>query len=119
MPHVLHGLPEAARSQAIDELTRLVALMPRQAHVLELDARRLRAHPELGAGLQAQLVLSGLPLLTVSMKANLGFAANSLVLVGLTIIAAYLRHPDPSDPGTTSVAALVLAFQALVPHWTT
>ncbi len=33
-----------------------------------------------------------------------------LVIVALTIIAAYLRHPDPSDPGTTSVAALVVCY---------
>lgn len=33
-----------------------------------------------------------------------------LVLVGATIIAAYLRHPDASDPGTTSVAALLICY---------
>lgn len=33
-----------------------------------------------------------------------------LVIVALTIVAAYLRHPDPSDPGTTSVAALVVCY---------
>lgn len=33
-----------------------------------------------------------------------------LVIVGVTIISAYLRHPDPSDPGTTSVAALLLCY---------
>lgn len=33
-----------------------------------------------------------------------------LVMVGLTIISAYLRHPDPSDPGTTSVAALLVCY---------
>ncbi len=33
-----------------------------------------------------------------------------LVIVGLTIISAYLRHPDASDPGTTSVAALLLCY---------
>lgn len=33
-----------------------------------------------------------------------------LVIVALTLIAAYLRHPDPSDPGTTSVAALVVCY---------
>jgi len=33
-----------------------------------------------------------------------------LVITGLTIISAYLRHPDPSDPGTTSVAALLVCY---------
>ena len=33
-----------------------------------------------------------------------------LLIVGTTIIAAYLRHPDPSDPGTTSVAALLVCY---------
>jgi uncharacterized membrane protein (DUF4010 family) len=33
-----------------------------------------------------------------------------LVIVGATIISAYLMHPDPSDPGTTSVAALVICY---------
>ncbi len=33
-----------------------------------------------------------------------------LLIVALMIITAYLRHPDPSDPGTTSVAALVVCY---------
>lgn len=33
-----------------------------------------------------------------------------LAIVGLTIVAAYLLHPDPSDPGTTSVAALLVCY---------
>jgi uncharacterized membrane protein (DUF4010 family) len=33
-----------------------------------------------------------------------------IVIVALTIIAAYLRHPDPSDPGTTSVAARAVCY---------
>ena len=33
-----------------------------------------------------------------------------LVIVAATIISAYLRHPDPSDPGTTSVAALIVCY---------
>lgn len=33
-----------------------------------------------------------------------------LALVGTMIVAAYLRHPDPTDPGTTSVAALLVCF---------
>lgn len=36
--------------------------------------------------------------------------ASGLLVVGAMMIAAYLRRPDPSDPGTTSVVALLLAF---------
>lgn len=33
-----------------------------------------------------------------------------MAAIGAMIIAAYLRHPDPNDPGTTSVAALLVCF---------
>jgi len=33
-----------------------------------------------------------------------------LAILGVMIIAAYLRHPDATDPGTTSVAALLLCY---------
>ena len=36
--------------------------------------------------------------------------ALGLAIVGAMIIAAHLRHPDPADPGTTSVAALVVCY---------
>lgn len=36
--------------------------------------------------------------------------AVGLLLVGGMMIAAYLSHPDPEDPGTTSVIALMLCF---------
>lgn len=36
--------------------------------------------------------------------------AAGLVVVGAMMIAAYHRQPDPGDPGTTSVVALLLAF---------
>ncbi|THF66144.1 MgtC/SapB family protein [Pseudothauera nasutitermitis] len=36
--------------------------------------------------------------------------AVGMAAIGAMIIAAYLRHPDPSDPGTTSVAALLVCF---------
>lgn len=43
--------------------------------------------------------------------------AVGMALVGAMIIAAYLRHPDPSDPGTTSVAALLVCFCLGVAVW--
>ncbi|ANQ84869.1 MgtC/SapB family protein [Azoarcus olearius] len=36
--------------------------------------------------------------------------AVGMAAVATMIIAAYLRHPDPTDPGTTSVAALLVCF---------
>ncbi|MBS0510900.1 MAG: MgtC/SapB family protein [Proteobacteria bacterium] len=52
-----------------------------------------------------------------ALAAMLGQQMNSvapfvagLLIVGATIIAAYVRHPDPSDPGTTSVAALLVCY---------
>ena len=36
--------------------------------------------------------------------------AAGLVTVGAMMISAYRMHPDPSDPGTTSVVALLLCF---------
>lgn len=50
------------------------------------------------------------------LDSSLPFVAG-LLIVGLTIIAAYLRHPDPTDPGTTSVAALVLCYGLGAATW--
>ena len=36
--------------------------------------------------------------------------AAGVVIVGLFITAAYQRNPDPSDPGTTTVAALLVCY---------
>lgn len=36
--------------------------------------------------------------------------ALGLFLIGAMIVAAYLRHPDPVDPGTTSVVALLVCY---------
>ncbi|MDO9597531.1 MAG: MgtC/SapB family protein, partial [Azoarcus sp.] len=36
--------------------------------------------------------------------------AVGMAVIGTMIVAAYLRHPDPSDPGTTSVAALMVCY---------
>lgn len=36
--------------------------------------------------------------------------AAGLLAVAATIITAYLAHPDPEDPGTTSVIALLLSY---------
>ncbi len=36
--------------------------------------------------------------------------AVGMAVIGAMIIAAYVRHPDPNDPGTTSVAALMVCY---------
>ncbi|MCC4116025.1 MgtC/SapB family protein [Aromatoleum toluclasticum] len=40
-----------------------------------------------------------------------------MAIMGAMIIAAYLRHPDPVDPGTTSVAALLVCYCLGVAVW--
>lgn len=48
-------------------------------------------------------------LLGQSLQSIIPFAIG-MAVIGSMIIAAYLRHPDASDPGTTSVAALLVCF---------
>lgn len=43
--------------------------------------------------------------------------AVGLVIIGAMIIAAYLRHPDPDDPGTTSEIALLVCFSLGAAVW--
>jgi uncharacterized membrane protein (DUF4010 family) len=57
-----------------------------------------------------------LALLAEAFGSSLPFVAG-LLIVGLTIIAANFRHPDPTDPGTTSVAALVLCYCLGAASW--
>ncbi|BAL25069.1 MgtC/SapB family protein [Azoarcus sp. KH32C] len=40
-----------------------------------------------------------------------------MALVGIMIVAAYLQHPDAVDPGTTSVAALLLCYSLGAAVW--
>lgn len=43
--------------------------------------------------------------------------ALGMAIIGAMIIAAYLRHPDPVDPGTTSVVALLVCYCLGVAVW--
>lgn len=69
--------------------------------------------PSARAGLRTFAVVGMLGAVLAMLGQGLGsivpFAAG-LVIVAAMIISAYLLHPDPSDPGTTSVAALVLCY---------
>ena len=69
--------------------------------------------PSARAGLRTFALVGMFGALVAMLGQQLGSFAPfvaGLVIVALTIIAAYLRHPDPSDPGTTSVAALVVCY---------
>ena len=69
--------------------------------------------PSARAGLRTFALVGMLGALVAMLGEQLGSFAPfvaGLVIVALTIIAAYLRHPDSSDPGTTSVAALVVCY---------
>src|SRR5690606_22787579 len=69
--------------------------------------------PSARAGLRTFALVGMLGALVAMLGEQLGSFAPfvaGLVIVALTIIAAYLRHPDSSDPGTTSVAALVACY---------
>lgn len=69
--------------------------------------------PSARAGLRTFALVGMLGALVAMLGEQLGSFAPfvaGLVIVALTLIAAYLRHPDPSDPGTTSVAALVVCY---------
>ncbi|MCB1982500.1 MAG: MgtC/SapB family protein [Rhodoferax sp.] len=48
-------------------------------------------------------------LLSAQFGSQLPFTAG-LIVIGAAIIAAYRQHPDPEDPGTTSVAALLVCY---------
>lgn len=48
-------------------------------------------------------------LLSAQFGSQLPFTAGLLV-IGAAIISAYRQHPDPEDPGTTSVAALLVCY---------
>lgn len=69
--------------------------------------------PSARAGLRTFGLVGMLGALVAMLGEHLGsmvpFTAG-LVIVAATIISAYLRHPDPSDPGTTSVAALIVCY---------
>lgn len=69
--------------------------------------------PSARAGLRTFALVGMLGALVAMLGEQLGSFAPfvaGLVIVALTLIAAHLRHPDPSDPGTTSVAALVVCY---------
>lgn len=69
--------------------------------------------PSARAGLRTFGLVGVLGALTALLSQEFHSAAPfvaGLAVVATMIIAAYLEKPDPSDPGTTSVAALVLCY---------
>lgn len=69
------------------------------------------------ASARAGLRTFALVALLGALAGLLGDALHSIVpfgvgmaVIGTMIVAAYIRHPDPTDPGTTSVAALMVCY---------
>lgn len=72
------------------------------------------------AGLRTFSLVALLGTLTALLATHTGSVlpiAAGILAVAATIIAAYLKHPDPQDPGTTSVAALLVCFCLGVAVW--
>ncbi len=127
------GVSSACRSPSAGARARPAAM----SDMLPLDAEQIEAFliatgiglliglerervPSARAGLRTFGLVGMLGALVAMLGEQLGSPAPfvaGLVLVGLTIIAAYLRQPDPSDPGTTSVAALVLCYCLGAASW--
>jgi uncharacterized membrane protein (DUF4010 family) len=78
-------------------------------------------NPAAKAGLRTFALTALLGVLAAHLATELGelwLIAVGLFLVGAMIIAAYLRDPQPdSDPGTTTVAALMLCYGLGVMVW--
>jgi uncharacterized membrane protein (DUF4010 family) len=78
-------------------------------------------NPAAKAGLRTFALTAILGVLTGHLASAIGeqwLIAVGLFLVGLMMIAAYLRSPQPSgDPGTTTVAALMLCYGLGVLVW--
>jgi uncharacterized membrane protein (DUF4010 family) len=78
-------------------------------------------NPDAKAGLRTFALTALLGVLAAHLASSIGepwLIAVGLLLVGLMMIAAYLRAPQPSgDPGTTTVAALMLCYALGVLVW--
>ncbi|MBU2640719.1 MAG: MgtC/SapB family protein [Gammaproteobacteria bacterium] len=78
-------------------------------------------NPAAKAGLRTFALTALLGVLTTHLATTLGeqwLIAVGLLLVGAMMIAAYLRDPQPAgDPGTTTVAALMLCYSLGVLVW--
>lgn len=69
--------------------------------------------PSARAGLRTFGLVGLFGALAAFLGQHLGSVAplvTGMALVGATLIAAHLRQPDPEDPGTTSVAALLMCY---------
>ncbi len=93
-------------------LNGLAAFVTSLALGLLMGLERERS-PAAKAGLRTFTLVSLLGTLTamIAQKADSPLVlAAGFVVVGLFITAAYLRNPDDADPGTTTVAALLVCY---------
>ena len=97
--------------QAFDP-AQLEALAVATAIGLLMGLERER-HPASRAGVRTfglTGLLGALCALLAERLGTPGVLVAGLVLVAVMMIAAYLRRPDPHDPGTTSVIAILVCF---------
>jgi uncharacterized membrane protein (DUF4010 family) len=95
-----------------DGLGALPAFVTSLAVGLLVGVERERT-PSAKAGLRTFALVALLGTLAALLSERSGSAlplATGLLLTGLGIIAAYRTAPDPADPGTTTVAALMLVY---------
>ncbi|MHB1094208.1 MgtC/SapB family protein [Thiobacillus sp.] len=110
--------------ELIDWLPPELASLPRYAVALAvglLMGLERERNPAAKAGLRTFALTAMLGVLTAHLATTLGelwLTAVGLFLVGAMMIAAYLRSPQQDgDPGTTTVAALMLCYGLGVMVW--
>lgn len=111
----MHTLP-FLHDGALDGLTAFATSL---ALGLLMGLERERT-PSAKAGLRTFTLVALFGTLAGMIAQNVGaplFPAAGLLMVGAFITAAYLRDPDENDPGTTTVAALLVCYGLGVIIW--
>ncbi|MDP1928314.1 MAG: MgtC/SapB family protein [Thiobacillus sp.] len=111
-------------NEALTWLPAELASLPRYVVALAIGllmGLERERNPAAKAGLRTFALTALLGVLTTHLATTLGekwLIAVGLLLVGAMMIAAYLRDPQPEgDPGTTTVAALMLCYGLGVLVW--
>ncbi|MDO9222028.1 MAG: MgtC/SapB family protein [Thiobacillus sp.] len=111
-------------NEALTWLPAELASLPRYVVALAIGllmGLERERNPAAKAGLRTFALTALLGVLTTHLATTLGekwLIAVGLLLVGAMMIAAYLRDPQPEgDPGTTTVAALMLCYGLGILVW--